>query len=90
VKRARSDRRHRDCRTLLLRIARGLEGDLSASERRALARHLGGCARCDAFSEDLKRTVALCRGLAGSELTPRARSRAQANIRTLLGRKILK
>lgn len=75
------------CRELLLRLARDLEGDLPAAERRKLRRHLAGCTRCGGFSRDLARTVALCHELSGSVgLTAHARKRARANVARLLGR----
>jgi anti-sigma factor RsiW len=79
------DRRH--CRELLTRMARGVEGDLSAAERRALAKHLAGCERCGAFSESLQHTVALCREVGAPTMSERAKARARANVRALLKQK---
>jgi anti-sigma factor RsiW len=79
-----TNRRH--CRELLLRMARDLEGDLPAADRRALRRHLAGCERCGGFSRDLARTVALCRELGTAGMSAHARRRARANIARLLGR----
>jgi anti-sigma factor RsiW len=73
-----------DCRELLMRMSRGVEGDLSPSERRALARHLAGCGRCGEFSESLKRTVRLCQEAGAPAMSARARTRARANIARLL------
>lgn len=73
-----------DCRDLLMRMARGAEGDLSAFERRALARHLAGCKRCGEFSESLKRTVELCQEAGAPAMSAHARARARANITRLL------
>lgn len=77
-----------NCRDLLMRMAQGMEGDLSASERRALARHLAGCKRCGEFSESLKRTVALCQKAGAPAMTTRAQARARSNIARLLSRRI--
>ena len=76
----------RHCRDLLVRMARGLEGDLPASERRALIRHLSSCTRCGAFSQSLQRTIDLCHELGASAMSARARSRARANVARLLPR----
>jgi anti-sigma factor RsiW len=65
-------------------MARGLEGELSAAERRALAKHLAGCERCGAFSENLRQTIALCRAAGAPAMSARARSKARANVRALL------
>jgi anti-sigma factor RsiW len=70
-----------DCRTLLLRMSRGIEGDLSAAERRALAKHLAGCERCGEFSKNLQRTIALCRQAGAPAMSDRARARARAAAR---------
>lgn len=73
-----------DCRALLMRLAKGLEGDLSTRERRALARHLAGCQRCGEFSESLRRTVQLCREAGAPVMSARARARARTNASRLL------
>jgi anti-sigma factor RsiW len=75
-----------DCRELLMRMAQGVEGDLSGSERRALARHLAGCEKCDEFSESLKRTVRLCEQAGAPAMSARARAKARANVSRLLAR----
>jgi hypothetical protein len=75
---------NRDCRELLMRMAKGVEGDLSGPERRALARHLAGCERCGGFSESLRRTVRLCEEAGAPTMSARARARARANIARLL------
>jgi anti-sigma factor RsiW len=74
------------CRDLLTRMARGVDGDLSAAERRALLRHLAGCERCGAFSESLKQTIALCRAAGAPAMSAKARARARANVRRLVSR----
>jgi anti-sigma factor RsiW len=79
-----------DCRELLMRMAQGVEGDLSPAERRALARHLAGCKRCGEFSESLKRTVQLCREAGAPTMSARAQARARANVSRLLSRRITK
>jgi anti-sigma factor RsiW len=76
-----------DCRALLMRMAQGLEGDLSAAERRALARHLAGCKKCGEFSESLRRTVALCHEAGAPKMSAHARSRARGNIARLLSKR---
>lgn len=83
---AHSGDHRRDCRDLLLRMARDLENDLPADERRALRRHLKNCERCGGFSRDLTRTVDICRELGSSlGMSQQARRRARANVRRLLG-----
>ncbi len=79
-----------DCRDLLMRMAQGLEGDLSAGERRALARHLAGCTRCGEFSESLRRTVQLCREAGAPAMSVRAKAHARANVKRLLSRRTTK
>ncbi|MBI2221225.1 MAG: zf-HC2 domain-containing protein [Acidobacteria bacterium] len=73
-----------DCRALLLRMARGIEGDLSPAERRALAKHLAGCRRCGEFSKSLQRTIALCREAGAPAMSARARARARAAARGVI------
>jgi anti-sigma factor RsiW len=85
--RSRQEHGGRDCRELLTRMARGIEGELSAAERRALAKHLAGCKRCGAFSENLKQTIALCRAAGAPAMNARARARARANVSALLKRR---
>lgn len=75
-----------DCRARLLRMARGIEGDLTPAERRALARHLAGCRRCGALAESLERTVQACRQAGAPEMSARARARARANARMHLAK----
>lgn len=77
-------RNRRECRELLTRMARGVEGDLTAAERRALAKHLAGCERCGAFSESLQRTIHLCRAAGAPAMSARAKAKARANVRALL------
>jgi anti-sigma factor RsiW len=67
-------------------MARGAEGDLSAAERRALAKHLAGCKRCGEFSKSLQRTIALCRQAGAPAMSSHARSRARANVARVLGK----
>ncbi len=74
------------CRDLLMRMAQGVEGDLSPAERRALARHLAGCVRCGEFSESLKRTVQLCREAGAPAMSARAKALARGNVARLLSR----
>ena len=74
-----------DCRELLMRMAQGVEGDLSAAERRALARHLEGCERCGEFSESLRRTVRLCEEAGAPAMSVHAQARARRNVARLLG-----
>jgi len=79
-----------DCRELLMRMAQGVEGDLSPAERRALARHLAGCERCGEFSDSLKRTIQLCREAGAPAMSARAQARARANVARLLSLGITK
>jgi anti-sigma factor RsiW len=79
-----------DCRALLTRMAQGVEGDLSAAERRALARHLAGCRKCGEFSESLKRTIRLCQQAGAPAMSARTQARARGNILRLLSQTITK
>lgn len=72
---------------MLVRMAQGVEGDLSPAGRRALRRHLAGCKRCGEFSESLKRTVQLCRQAGAPAMSARAKARARANISRFLSSK---
>lgn len=90
MKTLKRGKEHANCRDLLLWIARSVDNDLGPAERRTLAQHLRGCRRCGAFSKDLRRTVALFRGLGREPLTPRARARARANVARLLSRSTTK
>lgn len=75
----------RSCRELVEQLSRFIDGDLSAADRRAVARHLRHCPCCDDFVESLRRTVALCHEAGQTSLPPAVRARARARIRTLLG-----
>lgn len=79
-----------DCRALLTRMAQGVEGDLSAAERRALARHLAGCRKCGEFSESLKRTIRLCQQVGAPAMSARTQARARSNISRLLSQTLPK
>lgn len=76
---------HRErCRALLERVSRYVDGDLTATERRAVLSHIRGCPCCQAMTEGLKQTKSVCRDASTTRLPPAVRARARARIETLL------
>jgi anti-sigma factor RsiW len=72
------------CRELALQLSGYLDGELSIERAEALERHLAGCECCADFTEDLRRTIALCRR-AGSAALPRAvQALARRRVKDLL------
>ena len=74
------------CRRLLLALSRYLEGDLTPVRRRAVERHIDGCACCATTAVRLRRAVAVCRAEAARRPPRLVMSRAAERIRALLER----
>lgn len=74
----------RDCRELLDRLSRYVDGELSGRERAALVAHLRRCPCCDEFAESLRRTVQVCQEAGKSRLPRDVRERAKARIAALM------
>jgi anti-sigma factor RsiW len=72
------------CRRLLEQLSRYIDGELTATERRAVAGHLRRCPCCQTMADSLKHTVELCRKAGGARLPSDVKSRARARITTLL------
>ncbi len=73
-----------DCRELLDRLSRYVDGELTGRERASLVAHLRRCPCCDEFAESLRRTVQLCQEAGRSRLPAAVRARARARIAELL------
>jgi len=74
------------CRALLLELSRYLDGDLSATRRQTIERHIKTCGCCGTMAARLRTTVAACRA-EGKRRPPRAvMSRAAKRIRMLVAR----
>jgi anti-sigma factor RsiW len=72
------------CRTLVLELSRYLDGDLSASRRRIVERHVAECDCCGTMTARLRQAIAACRA-AGAKRPPRAvRARAAARVKALM------
>jgi anti-sigma factor RsiW len=72
------------CRTLVERLSRFIDNDLTAAERRAVREHLRRCPCCDDFAESLRRTVRICQDARRQHLPADVRARARARVRQLL------
>jgi anti-sigma factor RsiW len=72
------------CRALLAELSRHLDGELTASRRREIERHLADCHCCDEMAARLRLTAAVCRGASAKPMPARVKARAEARIRALL------
>jgi anti-sigma factor RsiW len=72
------------CRAMLEQLSRFVDGDLTAAQRREMAKHLGRCPCCRTLADSLQQTVDLCRKAGGARLPADVRTRAKARIETLL------
>ena len=72
------------CRQLVERLSRFIDGDLNETTRRAIREHLRRCPCCDDLLESLRQTVALCRDARRTRLPKAVRVRAHARVRHLL------
>lgn len=72
------------CRTLLERLSRYVDADLTAAERRIVTAHLRRCACCRGVAEGLKQTVTVCRGARTARLPAAVRAMAKARVEKLL------
>lgn len=83
----RGNRRHpARCLTLLSRLSRYIDHDLTPTQRRAIDEHCRGCARCQYVVAGLQRTVSLYRRAGSAPMPARMQARARARIARLLGR----
>lgn len=72
-----------ECRKLIARFSRFIDGDLPARDRRAVLQHLRQCPCCDELVASLERTVRVCQEAGHAELPRAVRARALARIRAL-------
>ena len=72
------------CLRLRERLSRYIDGDLSPSERRAVAAHLRRCPCCQTMADGLRHTVELCHKAGTASLPADVKRRARARITTLL------
>ncbi|HEY0873635.1 MAG TPA: zf-HC2 domain-containing protein [Vicinamibacterales bacterium] len=72
------------CRALAAELSRYLDGDLSASRRRAIERHIEACTCCGWLASRLRTVMALCRNERGRPMPRAVRARAAARLRRLL------
>jgi len=72
------------CRRLLEQLSRYIDGELTATERRAVAAHLRRCPCCQTMADSLKHTVEVCQKAGGARLPSDVKARARARITTLL------
>ncbi len=73
-----------DCRELLERLSRYVDGELTGRERAALMAHLRRCPCCEQFAESLRRTVQVCQQAGKTRLPRDVRERAKARIAALM------
>ncbi len=73
-----------DCRDLLDRLSRYVDGDLTGRERASLVAHLRRCPCCDEFAESLRRTIQVCHEAGHTRLPREVRARAKARIAALM------
>jgi anti-sigma factor RsiW len=72
------------CRALMKELSLYLEGDLSATRRRTIERHMAACRCCGTMASRMRTVMALCRAEGGRPLPRDVRARAAARLRTLL------
>jgi anti-sigma factor RsiW len=61
-----------------------LDGELPAARSRAIARHVGACAACEARARRLRTMLETCRAAGCRKLPVDVRARARARVRALL------
>lgn len=72
------------CRALVLELSRYLDGELPASRRRIVERHVAECDCCGMMTARLRQAIAACRA-AGAKRPPRdVRARAAARVKALM------
>jgi predicted anti-sigma-YlaC factor YlaD len=62
--------RQRRCRRIFALLSDYLDGKLTVRQSRHIEAHLYDCLPCQCFLDDLKRSVALCRGVRPEVLDP--------------------
>jgi anti-sigma factor RsiW len=72
------------CRTLLEKLSRYIDGELTAAQRRSLAAHLRRCPCCQVMTDSLRHTADACRKAGAARLPADVRARAKARIATVL------
>lgn len=72
------------CRTLVLELSRYLDGDLPASRRRIVERHVAECKCCGTMTARLRQAVAACRAAGGKRPPRDVRARAAARVKALI------
>lgn len=75
------------CRALIEELSAYLEGELSASRRRAIERHIEDCTCCGTMASRLRTVMALCRAERGQPMPRAVRARAAARLRRMLAEK---
>ena len=72
------------CRSLVERLSRFIDGELSAAQRRAVLAHLRQCPCCDDFVAGLRRALMLCHEAGRTRPPAAVRARARSRVRRLL------
>lgn len=72
------------CRALVEELSAYLEGEISASRRRAIERHIASCTCCGAMTSRLRTVMAIYRNERGRPMPRAVRARAAARLRRLL------
>ena len=74
----------RQCLSLLSRLSRYVDNELSPAQRRVIQTHCRDCARCRRVIAGLRRTITLYRRAGSAPMPPHTRARARARIARLL------
>ncbi|MBI5664430.1 MAG: DUF2275 domain-containing protein [Nitrospirae bacterium] len=70
-----------DCRDIQEKLSAFIEEELSPAERLQVEKHLKACSKCGLALEDLRRTIALTKGLEAAEPPPWLRQKVMARVR---------
>jgi anti-sigma factor RsiW len=71
------------CQEFVELVTELIEGTLADAARAGADEHLAGCEGCEAYSEQVRQTIAALRALAAGDDFPRTRERALASFREL-------
>ncbi|MEO8801487.1 MAG: sigma-70 family RNA polymerase sigma factor, partial [Polyangiaceae bacterium] len=74
------------CPDVVALFSRFLEGEIGPDECRAMEQHVGGCSRCNAACESLKRTLGACRAEGQGELPPHVQAAVRNALREIAAR----
>jgi len=69
-----------DCRGIRAKLSAYLEDDLSSAEKSQVEGHLKACSKCSLALEDMRKTIALTRGIEAAEPPPWLTQKVMARV----------